>query len=84
MSALGITIILAMVLAAGVFLLFTIINNILVCPPSEVLIFFGSDAAVYGWAARRLSRDSRWSGDAVPLIETKTACSLPTWRLSCR
>ena len=41
MSALGITIILAMVLAAGVFLLFTIINNISVCPPSEVLIFSG-------------------------------------------
>lgn len=41
MSALAVTIITAAVLAAGIFLLITIIKNTYVCPPSEVLIFSG-------------------------------------------
>lgn len=41
MSALGISILLAAFVAAGGFLLVTIVNNTYVCPPSEVLIFSG-------------------------------------------
>ena len=41
MSPLGITIVFAAILAAGFFLLVTIIKNTYVCPPSEVLIFSG-------------------------------------------
>ncbi len=76
MSALGITIILAMVLAAGVFLLFTIINNISVCPPSEVLIFSGrtrrlADGRTVGYRVIRGGRAMR-----IPLIETKDRMQL--------
>ncbi|HNK44297.1 MAG TPA: SPFH domain-containing protein [Pseudomonadota bacterium] len=76
MSALGITIILAMVLAAGVFLLFTIINNISVCPPSEVLIFSGrtrrlADGRLVGYRVIRGGRAMR-----IPLIETKDRMQL--------
>ena len=38
-SALGASIVFAAVLAAGFFLLVTVIKNTYVCPPSEVLIF---------------------------------------------
>lgn len=41
MSALAVTIVFAALVAAGVFLLVTIIRNLEVCPPSEVLIFSG-------------------------------------------
>lgn len=41
MTVLGATIVLAALLAAGFFLLVTIIRNTYVCPPSEVLIFSG-------------------------------------------
>jgi flotillin len=70
MSPLAITIILAVVLAAGVFLLFTVINNISVCPPSEVLIFSGrsrrlADGRTVGYRVVRGGRAMR-----IPLIET--------------
>ena len=70
MSPLAITIILAMVLAAGAFLLFTVVNNISVCPPSEVLIFSGrtrrlADGRSVGYRVVRGGRAMR-----IPLIET--------------
>lgn len=70
MSPLAITIILAMVLAAGAFLLFTVVNNISVCPPSEVLIFSGrtrrlADGRPVGYRVVRGGRAMR-----IPLIET--------------
>ncbi len=76
MSALGITIILAMILSAGVFLLFTIINNLSVCPPSEVLIFSGrtrrlADGRLVGYRVIRGGRAMR-----IPLIETKDRMQL--------
>lgn len=70
MSPLAITIIFAVVLAAGAFLLFTVINNISVCPPSEVLIFSGrsrrlADGRMVGYRVVRGGRAMR-----IPLIET--------------
>lgn len=70
MSPLAITIIMAMVLAAGAFLLFTVVNNISVCPPSEVLIFSGrtrrlADGRLVGYRVVRGGRAMR-----IPLIET--------------
>lgn len=76
MSPLAITIIVAMLIAAGVFLMFTIINNISVCPPSEVLIFSGRsrrlvDGRTVGYRIIRGGRAMR-----IPLIETKDRMQL--------
>jgi flotillin len=77
MTALGASVILAAVLAAGFFLLVTIIKNTYVCPPSEVLVFSGrrrflrlpggqaSDRTEVGFRVVRGGRAMR-----IPLIET--------------
>jgi len=76
MSALGLTIMLAAFVAAGVFLLITIVRNTFVCPPSEVLIFSGRprkltttagphDRSEVGFRIVRGGRAIR-----IPLIET--------------
>lgn len=76
-SALGASIVVAAVLAAGFFLLVTVIKNTYVCPPSEVLIFSGrrrilrlpagqvSDKPEVGFRVVRGGRAMR-----IPLIET--------------
>ena len=77
-SAVGASIVLAGVLAAGFFLLVTVIKNTYVCPPSEVLIFSGrrrslrlpgggvaSDKSEVGFRVVRGGRAMR-----IPLIET--------------
>lgn len=76
-SALGASIVFAAVLAAGFFLLVTVIKNTYVCPPSEVLIFSGrrrllrvpggqaTDKPEVGFRVVRGGRAMR-----IPLIET--------------
>ncbi len=76
MSALGFTIMLAAFLAAGVFLVVTIVRNTFVCPPSEVLIFSGRPRKLHSTAGPndrtevgfRIVRGGR--AIRIPLIET--------------